>query len=421
MKPVEYRIWPKQRWIVVVRTLAPFPLEEVMAIFNIPRCPHLGFESERRSTDMTGFLNSLVGKSLQHRRLFWRYRHEEWLQRLVANNNNNNNIRYESSASTATTSSAGSRLDDPGKLVAGLTAEDVASNPEIGEYLRSNFGGENNSSDGDDSGFSSGISIPPEVLKQFGIDDHEIARPAGKTSGDSVVDAGLGNAEQESLNIRVLRTYVRSADESNRRLRYNGIIPGILYGSDPTLEILSSDPSSKTLLRTPWPELQRELDRYHRRFESRVYDLTVFENEDDTDGEVHRVVPSSVQRHPVKGTIYCANFLRYHAGRPLKIPLTYVNEEESPALKRDGFIIPVNKFVECIVEDGTPIPNAVEVECTGLQVKDIVRIDRLIFPDGVRPVDKLNPDTFVVGPVRGGRSANTADDTSNEDSQATEA
>jgi hypothetical protein len=72
-------------------------------------------------------------------------------------------------------------------------------------------------------------------------------------------------------------------------------------------------------------------------------------------------------------------------------------------LKRDGFIIPVNKYVECLVEDGAPIPSALELECTGLLLKDVIKLNRLIFPDGVKPSKRVNPDTFVIGPVAGGR------------------
>jgi len=343
---------------------------------------------------MTHFLNFLVGRNLRNRKLLPQHLEDKLLSRAAS-------TRYESTSA----SSFDKKLENVGRIVAGLSLEEVESNSEIKEFLLSKLGfGKKGGAD-----ITNGVSIPAEVLKKFGIEDEEVTASERKC-GNPRVDAGLGDAEQESLNIRVLRTYLRSQGESSKRLRYNGIIPGILYGSDPSSEILSSDPSSSILLQTPWSELQRELDRYHRRFESHVYDLSVFENEDDTEGTVHRVVPSSIQRHPVKGSIYCANFLRYHAGRPLKIPLTYVNEEESPALKRDGFIIPVKKHVECFVEEGVTIPDAIEVECTGLQVKDIVRMDRLIFPDGVKPIDKLNRDAFEVGPVRGGRSANKTDD-----------
>ena len=349
---------------------------------------------------MAHYVGSLLGRGCRTRGLF-----------------DSRRLRGGSSTSSALFSSLSSKLENPGKLVAGLTPEEVEANPEIAEYLRSNFGDEVTNADGE---ITSGINIPPELLREFGIEDRSDDNVPEKKYGEPRVDAGLGSAEQQSLNIRVLKTYVRSEEGSKacRRLRYNNIIPGILFGGDPNLNISSSNHSAKTLVKTPWPELQRELDRYHRQFESRVYDLTVLENESDTEGTVHRVVPSSVQWHPVQGSIFCANFVRYHAGRPLKIPVKYINKEESPALKRDGYIIPVKKHIECFVEEGVPIPDALEVECTGLQVKDIIRMDRVIFPDGVKHTDRLDIKNFVIGPVRGGRGAATGSGDDDESEEA---
>ncbi|KAL3907612.1 MAG: hypothetical protein SGILL_008799, partial [Bacillariaceae sp.] len=341
-------------------------------------------------------------------------------------------------SSTASPSLQDGNDNDPGRLVSGLTQEQVDANPEIAEYLRANFGDSGNTS-GDDTTttISNGINIPMEVLQEFGVTEEDFAtnsitttkelsttKKKTKQYGDPRVDAGLGTAEQQQLNIRVLKTYLRREEGTkpcNRLRHHHNLIPGILYGSDPSQNINSRQDFSKRLLvKTPWAELQRELDRYHRRFECRVYDLTVFESEDDDDdeGSVHRVIPRNVQRHPVQGTIYCANFLRYHAGRPIQIPLQFINQEESAALKRDGFIIPVKKHVECFVEEGARIPDVLEVECTGLALKDIIRMDRVIFPDGVRPSDRVDIETFVVGPVRGGRSAAMAGDEDEEDGVA---
>ena len=72
------------------------------------------------------------------------------------------------------------------------------------------------------------------------------------------------------------------------------------------------------------------------------------------------VRPANMQRHPIQNKIYCVNFLRYHPGRPIRIPIRFINEEESPALKRGGFIVPINKTVECIVEDGAVIPESID-------------------------------------------------------------
>jgi large subunit ribosomal protein L25 len=286
---------------------------------------------------------------------------------------------------------------DPSAYVSGLTKEEINADPQISEFLQSNFG------DGKDA--KDGYRIPTEVLSEYGLDDSDLVPIVENQYGTPPVDKGLGTEAQQALNIRKLSSFVRHEHGTPAcdALRNDFWIPGMLYGSDPTQNIVSTDKSARIMLKTQWTELQRELDRYHRHFESRVYDLTLYGDESDSEGTTVRVLPRDVQRHPVLGKLYCANFLRYHAGRPIKIPIVYINQEESPALKRDGYIIPVNKYVECIIEDGVPIPKNLELECTGLQLKQVIKIDRLIFPDGVKPSKRVNPDTFVIGPVAGGR------------------
>lgn len=228
----------------------------------------------------------------------------------------------------------------------------------------------------------------------------------------------VSNDKLYPRNIRPITAYLRDVinEEGSRsceKLRIKEkMIPGLLYGGNPALSIFSHQSSSKVYIKTPLPNLQREMDRYHRTFESRVYDLTIYDkqydDEDNTndrnDGIVHRVTPQNLQKHPVHNTVYyCANFLRYHPGRPLKLPIEYINEEESPALKRDGFIVPINRYVECLIEDDVDIPEKIEMECTGLNYKDVIRTDRLILPDGVKLSNRVikKGKEFLVGVVFG--------------------
>jgi large subunit ribosomal protein L25 len=274
-------------------------------------------------------------------------------------------------------------LLEPWKFVEGLTVEDVQKNETIAAFLRANFEGEDE-------------RPPPELAK--------------KADEDELVEEDPASL----LNIRKISCFRRHTvdEEGSRRcqtIRDNLEIPGLVYGGDPFKGIHSQDESSKIFVKTVWKVLQRELDIYHRAFESRVYDLTVFEDATDTEGTVHRVVPTDVQRHPIQNKLFCVNYLRYHPLRALKIPIVYVNEEESPAIKRGGFIAPVNRYVSCMVEDGVPIPEKLELECTGLQLREVVRLDRIIFPAGVQISKVVKPDRFVIGTVFG-RRADASDD-----------
>lgn len=277
-------------------------------------------------------------------------------------------------------------LVEPWKFVQGLSAEDVAKNETIAAFLRANFKAEDD--------------LPP----------------AGrvKDAVKAVADEAVEKNDASHLNIRKISCFRRHSieEEGSRRcrnIRDNLEIPGLLYGGDPFKGIHSDDESSKIYVKTVWKLLQRELDLYHRSFESRVYDLTVFEDETDTEGTVHRVVPTNVQRHPIQNKLFCVNYLRYHALRPIQIPIVYVNEEESPAMKRGGFIAPVKRYVSCTVEEGVPIPERLELECTGLQLREVVRLDRVVFPEGVRMSKRVKPERFVIGTVFG-RRADQADD-----------
>ena len=263
-------------------------------------------------------------------------------------------------------------------------------------------------------------------------------------------------------NIRPLVGYLRDpvregGSRACRRMRHPGVndpdfplIPGILHGSDPTKNIVSVDHSSKILVKTPWFEIQRELDRYHHgingSFENRVYALTVFPGEeasldhhrgrqpkDRTEYRVNSeemtieaipppplptppprtpvegmenilVVPADLQLHPVAHRAFCLNYIRYHPGKPIKIPIRNLNEEESPAIKRGGFLCYVNRFIECLVEDGAPIPEHIPLECTGLRAKDVVRRDRLVIPEGVTIHPRV-PENYLMGTVFGVRGA----------------
>jgi ribosomal protein L25 (general stress protein Ctc) len=309
-------------------------------------------------------------------------------------------------------SSAGSLKKDPSKFVHGVTKEKMESNPAIAEFVSANF----------PEAFEDAESSNEETPE--GIMDGSIEGDESLSNESSYFARKAERAEPDyPLNIRPLSTYMRddANEEGSRRsreLRWQGMIPGVVYGGDPNLGIFAHQPESKIFVKTPWQVLQRELDRYHRSFESRVYDLTILEGPDDTEGVVHRVIPQNVQRHPVQTAIFCANFCRYHAARPIKIPIVQINEEESPALKRDGYIVPIKRFVECLVEEGASIPERLELECTGLQSRNVIRLDRILLPDGVRVSDRVRKigDEYIIGVVFG--RGKGSDDDDDEDATA---
>lgn len=327
-------------------------------------------------------------------------------------------------------------LAQPSHFVTGVTPEQLQADAVLQEWFASNF--------------KSWQSDPENII----VPDVQAEKEAADAQVEESSNGIAVPPELASRNIRPLVGYIRLSgrEEGSRNcydLRNPGpnepffpLVPGILHGSDPTQNILSHDASSKVLVKTPWFEIQRELDRYHRRFTNRVYALTLYDA-NEADVSYHRsaqnkpeptyqvcqdtmtitevppppppvlpdrtpilenvlVIPADLQLHPVAHAAYCLNFVRYHANKPIKLPIVSVNEEESPAMKRGGFIAYTSKTIECLVDEGAPIPEGISLECTGLRQKDVVRRDRLVMPEGCVIHPRVRED-FLLGTVFGAK------------------
>ncbi len=152
-----------------------------------------------------------------------------------------------------------------------------------------------------------------------------------------------------------------------RAIRRAGRVPGVVYGS-------SQDPSLVTL--DP-----RELDRELRTgaFLATVYDLKLGEDKE-------LVLPRDVQFDPVTDRPLHVDFMRVSASSrvTVQVPVNFLNEEESPGLKRGGLLNVVRHEIEmsCLAD---AIPSGVEVDLTGLEIGDSVHISMIALPEGVAP------------------------------------
>ena len=72
------------------------------------------------------------------------------------------------------------------------------------------------------------------------------------------------------------------------------------------------------------------------------------------------------------------NFLVYSSRRPLPIPVRFINEELSVALRRGSFVVRINRFIPCVVAPGTLPPKHVDVDLSNVGVGETVRVNREI-------------------------------------------
>ncbi|WP_274426554.1 50S ribosomal protein L25/general stress protein Ctc [Chelativorans sp. YIM 93263] len=154
---------------------------------------------------------------------------------------------------------------------------------------------------------------------------------------------------------------------SARAIRRNGKIPAIIYGD-------KKEPLSITL---PYKEV------FHR-IHSGGFMTTLATI--DVNGEKIQVLPRDYQLDPVRDFLMHVDFLRIGKGSvvTVNVPVHFINEEESPGIKRGGVLNVVRHEVEFECP-ATAIPEYIEVELAGLEIGDSVHISAVKLPEGVKP------------------------------------
>jgi large subunit ribosomal protein L25 len=115
----------------------------------------------------------------------------------------------------------------------------------------------------------------------------------------------------------------------------------------------------------------------------------------ELDGKPERVLLRDVQWHPYKAQVMHIDFQRVAADQriTLKVPLHFVNQENSPAVKLSAAIVGhvMNELlISCLAAD---LPEFIEVDLTNLTPGTTVFLRDLQMPKGVTPVlhGKENP------------------------------
>ena len=162
-------------------------------------------------------------------------------------------------------------------------------------------------------------------------------------------------------------------------LRINGGIPGIVYGgSQENQKISLNKKKIKNLI-------EKE------NFLSNIISLKV-------DGKSENVLPKEIAWDPISDEPIHIDFLRIIKGAKiiLEIPVKFINEENSPGLKRGGVLNIVRRKVElrCPTEN---IPTELTVDLEGLDIGASIKISSIKLPDNVTPI--IQGRDFVVATV----------------------
>lgn len=175
---------------------------------------------------------------------------------------------------------------------------------------------------------------------------------------------------------------------ASRRLRRNaGLIPAVVYGGDKA-------PQSISLLAKEVAKLLENEAAF-----SHVITLTI-------SGTAETVLIKALQRHPSKGFVMHADFVRAVAGQKLTahVPLHFINQEGSVGVKQQGGEVSHTLSeveVSCLPKD---LPEFIEVDMAKVEIGQILHLSDLKVPAGVELVALAHGNNLAVANIHASRA-----------------
>ena len=153
-----------------------------------------------------------------------------------------------------------------------------------------------------------------------------------------------------------------------RRLRKEGLVPGVLYGKGHARAIVVNERSLRTALTGP--------SGLHA-----IVDVVI-------EGQTtpHHAVLKDFQRHPIRGTLTHVDFHEVRLDRPIQATVSLELVGESPGSKQGGSVQLVSRELQ-VEALPTGIPEHVELDISGLELGVTLRVEDLSPIEGVTFLD----------------------------------
>ena len=165
----------------------------------------------------------------------------------------------------------------------------------------------------------------------------------------------------------------------NNKLRIDGFIPAILYGGKNANEKISI--------------AKKDLKNF---IQNESFLSTVFEI--DIDGKKEKVLPRDVAYHVTTNEPIHLDLMRIVSGTKIviEIPVKFINNNESPGLKRGGVLNIVRRKVElkCPADS---IPEDIIIDLSGTDIGTSIKISSVKLPENVVPL--ITDRDFVIATV----------------------
>jgi large subunit ribosomal protein L25 len=152
---------------------------------------------------------------------------------------------------------------------------------------------------------------------------------------------------------------------SSRRMRAEGMVPGIVYG-------LGQDPVAVAVA---WPELRRALTT-----DAGVNALLTL----DIDGKQQLSIVKEIQRHPTRRDVTHVDFIRLDANTEISVEVPIVLEGEAKNVTQVSGMVDQSLFSLAIFSKPDAIPTELTVDISELEVGEAIHVSDLTMPAGVR-------------------------------------
>ena len=188
---------------------------------------------------------------------------------------------------------------------------------------------------------------------------------------------------QGSLSEVIAESRELSGSSASKKLRRSGKVPGIVYGSDQKPILIQLDHNQISLA--------LDVESFH----SSILELKIGKSKE-------KVLLRDYQMHPFKRQVNHVDFQRVDEKKRIhtNVPLHFIGEENSPAVKMAGGLIShiLNDVeITCLPKD---LPSFIEIDLSDLEIGNSLHISQLSFPVGVEPVLHGQDDPVVVTAIK---------------------
>ena len=187
-----------------------------------------------------------------------------------------------------------------------------------------------------------------------------------------------------------------------RRLRRQGLIPGVLYGRGHSRAIAVPERELRAALTGP-SGLHAILD-------------VVLEGQQT----LHHAVLKDYQQHRIRGTITHVDFHEVRLDRAIQATIVVQLVGESPGAKQGGVIQQVSRELNVEALPGA-IPEHIEVDLGGLEVGDILRLEDVASVEGVTFLDDPHETVIATCSAPRGIGVEEEEEAAEEGGEAPEA